>query len=301
MGKSPDVPTLSATTVVPWVLRAAWVLVPFTLGPALGGALAGRTGAVDAVATVMAWTGWTAVLVALLVPRGSSLTVVRVGVPGALVLAAWAVGLGGADVGGPAGVAALVVTAVATALALAPATSDAFVTGSAYGAERRFALRCPPTLAVLAVVTWVAVAAGAVAGPLLLAAERWLAGAVVLVVGAAVVVLGGRSLHQLARRWVVFVPSGLVVHDPVARPDSVMAPRPLIESLGPAPDHDDVVDLTLGASGLGLVLVTSEPLPVTVRHGRDQLGTEPATRVVFTPSRPGAVLAEAGSRRIPVG
>lgn len=294
-------PTLSATVVVPWALRAAWVLVPFSVGPALGEALAGRTDAVDTVATVMAWTGWTAVLVALLVPRGSSLTVVRIGVPGALVLAAWAVGLGGGDAGGVAEVAALVVPAVATALALAPTTTDSFVTGSAYGAERRFALRCPPTLALLAVATWVAVAAGAVAGPLLLASERWALGAVLLAVGVVVVVLGGRSLHQLARRWVVFVPSGLVVHDPVARPDAVMAPRPLIESLGPAPGRDDVVDLTLGASGLCLVLVTSEPLPVTVRRSRDQLGTEPATRVAFTPSRPGAVLAEADARRIPVG
>ena len=99
----------------------------------------------------------------------------------------------------------------------------------------------------------------------------------------------------------MFVPSGLVIHDPVARPDAVMAPRPLIESLGPAPGGDDVVDLTLGASGLCLVLATSEALPVTVRRGRDQLGTEPATRVAFTPSRPGAVLAEAEARRIPVG
>ena len=40
-----------------------------------------------------------------------------------------------------------------------------------------------------------------------------------------------------------------------------MAPRPLIESLGPAPGGDDVVDLTLGASGLCLVLATSEHSP----------------------------------------
>ena len=75
------------------------------------------------------------------------------------------------------------------------------MTGSAYGTERRFALRCPPTLALLAVATWAAVAAGAVAGPLLLAAERWAAGVVLLAAGGAAVVLGGRSLHQLARRW----------------------------------------------------------------------------------------------------
>lgn len=290
----------SSTALVPWALRVAWVLVPLTVGPVLGGALDGRTDAVRTVATLMAWLGWTAVLVAMLVPRGSSLTVVRVGVPVALGVGAWAAGLGDPDPTVAAGVAAVVVPAVATALALAPSTADGFVTGSAYGTEERFALRCPPTLAVLAVATWLAVAAGAVTGPLLLAAGQWALGAGLLAMGAGVTVVGVRSLHQLARRWVVFVPSGLVIHDPVARPDAVMAPRPLIESLGPAPAADDMVDLTLGASGLILVLTTSEPLPVTVRQGRDELGTETGTRVAFTPGRPGAVLAEAESRRIPV-
>ena len=66
---------------------------------------------------------------------------------------------------------------------------------------------------------------------------------------------GGRSLHGLARRWLVFVPSGLVVHDPVARPESVMAPRPLIVGLEPAREGADGVDLTVGAPGLVLELV----------------------------------------------
>ncbi len=294
------VPTPSPTAAAVGALRALWLVVPLILGPVLADALADRSAAVQWVTSVLAWGTWLAVLVALLVPRASSLTAVRLGVPAALVVAAWAAGPGRSDAEVALAVAAVVGTALATALCLAPAVGDAFVTGSAYGSERRFALRCPPALAALAVVTWAAVLAGVLTGPLLLAARQWVVGGLALVAGVAVVVGGVRSLHQLARRWLVFVPSGVVVHDPVARPDAVMAPRPLIEGLGPEPADDGALDLSLGASGLSLVLVTSETLPVTVRQGRQDLGTQAATRVAFTPTRPGAVLAEAEARRIPL-
>ena len=303
MGKSrtvapPSIPSSSSLAL--GALRVTWLAVPLAVGPVLGSALDGRTGAVQTLASVMAWAGWIVVLVAVLVPRASSLTVLRIGAPAALAAAAWAAGPARGDAGPALGLVALVVTAVATVLAVAPVVGDVFVTGSAYGTERRFALRCPPALGGLAVLTWSAVAAGLVAGPLLLAAERWAVGLAALVVGAAVAVVGTRSLHQLARRWLVFVPSGVVVHDPVARPDAVMAPRPLIVSLGPAPVDDDVLDLSLGATGLALVLTTSESLPVTVRRSRSDLDTASSTRLAFTASRPAAVLAEAEARRIPV-
>lgn len=290
----------SPTTLAVGLLRAVWLALPLAVGPALAAALDERLDTLRTVATVMAWGGWVVVLIATLVARASSLTVIRVGAPGALALAMWAAGPGSGSVDLLRGTVAVGVAGAAVALALAPLVGDAFVTGSAYGTERRFALRCPPMLAALAIVTWTVVAVGAVAGPLLLASEMWVAGAAALVVGAGVAAAGIRSLHQLARRWLVFVPSGLVVHDPVARPDAVMAPRPLIESLGPAPSGGDALDLSLGATGLSLVLATSEALPVTVRRGRRDMGTEAATHVSFTPNRPGAVLAEAQARRIPV-
>jgi len=281
-----------------WALRAAWLLVPVLAGPALGAALDERSQPVQVVASALGWVGWAVVLVATLVPRASSLTVVRIGVPGALAAAAWAAGPGAPDDALARGGLAVAAAAVAVVTAAAPAVSDAFVNGSAYGTERRFALRCPLPLAALAGATWAAVAAGAITGPLLLAARQWVAGGLALVVGATVAAAGARALHGLSRRWLVLVPSGVVVHDPVARPDSVMAPRPLITHLAPAPRGTDALDLTLGAPGLALELATTEPLPVTVRRGR-ALATEEATRVLVTPTRPSAVLAEAAARRIP--
>lgn len=283
-----------------WVLRALWVVLPLGGGPALAASLDGRVDAVRTVATVLAWGTWAVVLVALLVPRATSLTVVRVAAPAALVATAWAAGPGSPDDEPARGVVAVIWAALALAVAFAPVVGDTFVNGSAYGAERRFTLRCPPTLAALAVVTWIVVAAGVAAGPLLLAAGQWVAGGVALALGAGAVVAGARSLHGLSRRWIVFVPSGLVVHDPVARPDAVMAPRPLITRLGPAPVDTDALDLTLGALGLALEVETSEALPITIRRSRRDLGTEAATRILVTPTRPAAVLAEAAARRIPV-
>lgn len=283
-----------------WVARAVWLALPLLVGPALGPALDPRSDAVQALGTVLAWAVWGTVLVALLVPRAVSLTVARVGAPAALGAAAWAAGPGNPDDDLTRAVVALVAAAVALAAVAAPTVADAFVDGSSYGAERRFALRVPIPLALLAGATWLVVAAGAVTGPFLLAAEVWALGALALVVGGAVAALGARSLHGLSRRWLVLVPSGVVVHDPVARPDSVMAPRPFIVRLGPAEAGTDALDLTLGATGLALELETSEPLPVTVRRPGHDLGTEPATRILFTVARPAAVLDEAEARRLPV-
>lgn len=282
-----------------WVARAVWLVLPLAVGPALGAALDPRSSAVQVLGTVLAWGTWAVVLGALLVPRATSLTAVRIGAPAALAAAVWAVGPGAPDDDLARGVLAVVAAAVALAATLAPSVGDAFVDGSSYGSERRFALRTPLPLLALAVVTWAVVAAAAVAGPFLLAAEQWVLGGVLTLVGAAVVWTGVRSLHGLARRWLVLVPSGVVVHDPVSRPDSVMAPRPLIVRLGPAPAGSDGLDLTLGATGLALELETSEELPVTVRNGRE-LGTRPASRVLVAVARPGAVLAEAEARRLPV-
>lgn len=282
-----------------WVARALWLVLPLAVGPALGAALDPRSGAVRALGTVMAWGVWAVVLGALLVPRASSLTVVRIGAPAALVAAGWAAGPGAPDDDLARGVVAVVAAAVALAATIAPSVGDAFVDGSSYGAERRFALRTPLPLLLLATVTWATMATAAVAGPFLLAARQWVLGGVLTALGAVIVWFGARSLHGLSRRWLVLVPSGVVVHDPVSRPDSVMAPRPLIVRLGPAPAGSDGLDLTLGAPGLALELETSEELPVTVREGR-QVGTRPATRVLVAVSRPGAVLAEAEIRRLPV-
>jgi hypothetical protein len=143
------------------------------------------------------------------------------------------------------------------------------------------------------------VVAGVTAGPLLLAARLWVPGAVVLVVGPLAARWGVRVLHGLARRWLVFVPTGVVVHDPLTLVDPILLRRGVVTSFGPAPADTDAVDLTAGASGLALEARLSEPvslLPVAPRRTPTEL--KGVTRILVTPSRPGRVVAEARRRRL---
>lgn len=279
--------------ILPWLLRAAWLGVPFTAGPALAGALDGRSSAVQWTAAVLLWAGWTAGVLALLLPRPVGLTILRVLAPASLAAALWA--------GSPLGA---LVPALVTATALLPEAGAWFVNGAAYGYERRHLLRAPgPLLLGPIPLAWAVLVAGVVGGPLLLAAEQWVLGGAALVAGAAVAVVLGRALHSLAERWAVLVPAGLVLKDHLVLLDPVLFRRVDIELLHLAPADTDAVDLTAKAPGLAVEAALSEPADVVrVELGRRSPG-QPGKlrRFLFTPTRPGALLADARSRRVRVG
>ena len=280
----------------PWLARLTWLALPLVAGPALGDALDGASRPVQLVASIGLWVGWAGVLVATLVPATVTLTVLRIAAPAAVAAAVAAT-----IAGGPSGadVAALVGTLLAALATVAPFTVEAFVDGSSYGEERRLPLRVPGVLALGPIpVVWALVVAGMVTGPLLLAARQWVAGAVALVVGALAVWWGVRVLHTLARRWVVFVPAGLVVHDPLALVEPVLLRRGVVTALGPAPADTRALDLTRGALGLALEVRLAEPVPLLVLRGRGRSETVTTGAMLITPSRPGALLTEARDRRL---
>lgn len=297
----PRSPLLAA----PWPFRLLWLVLPVVAGPALADALADRSRGVQVVASTMAWLCWGAVLAASLVPRTVTLTVVRALAPVAVLLCTWAAGASDELAFGLAGVVLAVLAAIA---ALAPTTADAFVDGSSYGDERRVALRVPMAMAVGPVpIAWALAAAGLVTGPLLLAAEQWVAGGLALVLGVPVVVAVVLRLHVLSRRWLVFVPAGVVVHDPLAMAEPVLLQRHLLRRIGPAdasaasPDGGGALDLTGGALGLALELRTAEPFTVGLRQGRETVETTGVPAVLVTPGRPATTLEVAAQRKLPVG
>jgi hypothetical protein len=280
----------------PWLARLTWLALPLVAGPALGDALDGTSRPVQLVASVGLWAGWAGVLVATLVPATVTLTVLRIAAPAAVAAAVAATIAGGPSL---ADVVALAGTMLAALAAVAPPTVEAFVDGSSYGEERRLPLRVPGLLALGPVpLVWAVVVAGIVTGPLLLAARQWVAGAVALVVGAAAVWWGVRVLHTLARRWVVFVPAGMVLHDPLALVEPVLLRRGTVAALGPAPADTDALDLTRGALGLALEVRLAEPVPLLVQRGRGAGETVTTGAMLITPSRPGALLTEARERRL---
>jgi hypothetical protein len=279
-----------------WPVRVVWLALPLVAGPAIGGALADASASLRWVAGAGAWAGWVVALVAALVPSTVSLTVLRVAAPAALAATVAAVVAG---TGPTAGIAAVAAAVVVTLVVLAPETAEAFVDGSSYGDERRLPLRTPaPLLAGPAELAWLAVVAPGV-GALLLAAGQWAAGALVLAAGVPLAALGARSLHSLARRWLVFVPAGLVVHDALALAEPVLFRRQTIRSLAAAEARTNALDLTAGAAGLALELTLTAPVALVpaARRGAPAELTE-AEAVLVTPSRPGRALAEARRRRI---
>ncbi len=280
----------------PWPTRLTWLALPLVAGPAFGDALDGASRPVQVVSGVGLWGGWAAVLVATLVPATVTLTALRIAAPAAVAAAVAATVAGGPTAADAAAIGATLLAALA---AFWPVTGEAFVDGSSYGDERRLPLRVPgPLVAGPLELVWAVVVAGVAAAPLLLAARQWVLGAVALVVGAVAVWWGVRVLHGLSRRWVVFVPAGMVVHDPLALVDPVLVPRAALRSLGPAPADSDALDLTRGAFGLALELRFADPVTLLVVRGRGRSDSVSADAVLVTPTRPGALLTEARARRL---
>lgn len=285
-----------------WPLRIVWLVLPLLAGPAVADAFSDRSRTVQVVSAGLAWGGWVVGLGALSVLRTTTLTAVRMVVPGALALSAWAAV--GADRPGWA-VTGVVASLLAVLLLAAPGLGDAFVNGSSYGAERRVALKVPPALVVVVALAWGAGAAGAVTGPLLLGADLPVAGVVATVIGWAVVVVVARQIHLLSRRWLVFVPAGLVVHDPLHLHEPILFPRNLLTRVGPALpdalDAGDVVDSTGGALGLVLEVRCREPITVGVRRGRDKVERDGVHALLVNPTQPATTLTLAEETRLPVG
>jgi len=274
---------------MPWGLRAAWALLPLVLGPTLADRLQDWESSTRLAASAMIWGGWAAVAIASCVAMPACLVIVRVGVSASVA------------VGATARSPAVVLAVLAAAVAARPEAAEWFVNGPAYVNERRFPLRAPGPVALgplwlASIVTVV----GPAAGVLLLAGGEYAPGAVVTAVGIAAALVGGRALYGLTQRWVVFVPAGVVLHDPMALTDPVLFERKLIESLRAAPAGTDSLDLTGAALGLALELVLTEKVPMVLSKGRRDAESGASARLLFTPTRPGRVLREAAARRIPI-
>jgi hypothetical protein len=299
MDRSVPHPSPSIGSWPVWAVRGGWLALPFVAGPVLGDALDGSSRSVQVVASLGLWGVWAGVLVATLVPRSLSLTVVRVAAPAAAAAVVVASAAGEGDVAWR--VTALTWALLTVAVVFAPAVGEQFVDGSSYGDERRFPLRVPgPLMAGPVPLAWVAVVAGVSAGPLLLAARQWLVGGLALVVGVAAAAWGARTLHVLARRWLVLVPGGIVLHDPLALTDPVLFRRKTLRSLGPAPADSKGLDLTRNALGLALEAQLVEPVTLVLAPGRPggASATVQTDTVLFTPTRPGALLAAVRARGI---
>ncbi|MEM7273228.1 MAG: hypothetical protein AAF547_09135 [Actinomycetota bacterium] len=293
-----------------WPARAIWLLAPLTIGAALAQVLESEASTPALIVEISLWIAWFAVLVATLAPSPRSLTIIRVIAPAAFA-ALLLVGLSGHWNGTT--LLGLGWAALFTAVVFLPTVGDGMINGSAYGSERRMALR-PPAFVLLgpAQLAWLLAFAGLVTWAVLVLAERYVLAGLAAAGGVVAVWASTRILHQLSRRWIVFVPAGFVIHDPVLLVDSVLFRRNEVTALGPAldplattggdrstADHPGYHDLSAGALGLALEVVLRDPTPVTIRE-RGQARIVELDELVFTPTLPGAMLREARIRGLKI-
>lgn len=281
---------LRAVVVAAWLVVGAAGLIGDVVHPLL------RPDDESAHTTTMVsmWLAYALVLGALLLPGARALTVTRIGVAaGAVELVVAAA----ASSNEPIGWVGLFAGLVGTIVVLQPAYAEAQVDAGSYGDERRFLLRPPaPVLAALVMPMWAIAVGGVAAGPLLLTGRGWAAGIVAAVVGLPAAAFAAHTLYRLARRWLVFVPNGLVVHDHLAVAEPLPLGRRSITSIGPARADTAATDLTAQALGMALELRLGSPVKASVMTGRDRSDERRLTAILVSPSRPAAVLATAERR-----
>lgn len=248
----------SRRTPDPWlsVMRVGWLaaaLLPDSLST-LGASL---------VAAVIVWTAWASVALGVLVAHPLSLTVVRFVAPLVVVHAA----VSSVDSDASAWqVAGVIVMFASTLVAFSSRYGAPHAQATAYGHERRHLLRPPVAVLLPLGVLWVVVASCLAVA---VRAESEVLSTGGTVVGVAVCVFAVRRALVLARRWLVFVPAGIAVHDPLVLRDTFMVRQHDVRALHAAPADTQAFDATCTTWGVPLELVLAHPHDVSL----SQFGT----------------------------
>ena len=282
---------------VPLTLRVVWVMLALAV-LLLGRALDERSRVVALTGQVLWWGLWGVGLVAVLVWHPMGLVWLRCSAPIAAATMVWAVRSTPSTPVAWRG-ASIAVSVLALLLVFSSEIGHACVNGAAYPNERRFLLRPAAALAVGPLALFGLLAgAGVVVGPMLLAARQWVAGVVAVGVGGASTWVLGKALYAQARRFVVFVPAGFVLHDEFVVRDPVLFGRRFVDQLRPAEVDSDSLDLTNGASGLVLEAVLTEKIEIVRVTSRKTSEVGSTARFLFVPTLPGRLLAEARVRHL---
>ena len=218
----PSVP--AAARAVVWAARVAWLAVAIAGGAAIGEALSEHGRAVQLAGTAAAWTGWAVggdrpgrARASSRSPSSGRSSPDRSSSPSSPSSTG--------PTRQPASPCSLPRSPPAPSWR-PPSSAACYIQASAYGAESRFGLRPPIGYLLACVATWLAHGDGRRARPP--GAGRAGVGtrrSSVLVVARLGLALLPRRWHQLSRRWLVLVPAGIVVHDPVVLADTLMLPR----------------------------------------------------------------------------
>lgn len=248
----------------------------------------------------LAWAVWAMVLLAVFVPSTISLTLGRMVAPllAVAVSICAATGIAGWKLATGLGAAVL-----ALLMWFSGEVGVALAQGSAYGSEQRFPLKPPVPLLIPMIASWLVAAATTVGAVILLANRIWIPGSALVALAVAASYFVGPRFHQLARRWLVIVPAGVVVHDPMMLTENALFRSTQIAALHLAPADTEAADLTGGTAGVAVEIVLHQ-MDTIVKTGtrEDPAGTAlHVLSILVSPTRPGRALQAASGRRLPVG
>jgi hypothetical protein len=278
----PQVPKVNPKTTIIASTLATWII----LGVAAPWQQLSNdySSAVGIVLTVWGWLFFLAVAIGALVPSPLSLTVTKCITP-LMVLCAFVAA-------SPAGVFGALAAFIITWSAL---FADVMVQGSAYGEETRFALRTPVPYWAPTVLAWSLLSGSLLGGSLLIAAEAYVVGAPLLLVGVVLARTVPKRLHRLSRRWLVIVPAGVVVHDHLVLAETMMSMRSKILTISKVAESGETADFTGGVAGPRIAVHLKEADKVALSNiTAKTLGTVNALHVKafsFAPRRLDAALA----------
>ncbi len=252
-----------------WLARISWLalaVVPGALSVpgASGDAMFSADNVAHLAAVALLWLAWAAVAFGLIVLHPLSLAAIRWLSP--MVAAhVWWMALFADNASGLVRLVAALLVAVTLLVSLRAEFGARHVQAAAYGHERRHLLR-PPVAVILpsALVWFVAVALAAV----VLHTERPAAAVPAAVASIVVAGFGWRRVSVLTRRWLVYVPAGIAVHDPLMLRDTFMVRRHDVRAVGVAADSSSP-DESSGESFDITGTTWGQPVQITLAHLHD--------------------------------
>lgn len=278
------------TTVLVWASRSSVVATGLTV-PFLTNALRHMASVTGTSATIAMWALWAIALLSTLVPSSTALTAIRLALPAISVIVA-AVGIANGTSIGVVG--ALAISLLASLLVMSAEIGNSFVQLAAYGDERRFLLRCPPAMLVVQILSWLVWVALTIVAINLLAGDALILGAIVAVAALLLTIALPRRFHRFSRRWLVSVPSGLVIHDHVVLAETAMFMHNAVINIGIETAQSEAADLSGKCAGVGLV-ITLKDFDTVVLAGTPKNPGGSAIHVKsmrVCPTRPGRTITE---------
>lgn len=273
------------------LLAGVWVILAFINLNTIKATYYPTLDTYNIILLITIWASWLLIFISTIVPSTLSLTLTRVFGPLFLTIAIYA---SSANPGSILQLANGSLFIILLGSIYSSKYSHIMINGSAYGSETRFLLKTPIAfLLLLALPVYALVIISSITAILTTKYHQSI-GLILLPATVAVWPFIVRFMNNLSRRWLVFVPAGLVLHDYLTIKTPVLMKKNNIDTITTY-SQQDALDLTAGTSGYSSLIELKNSTNFELHRDSNETSTN-AIRVA--PSLPGALLKEVRLRGI---